>query len=167
MVLVPEAEGLVGPFRQLYDPAAAVGVPAHITINYPFLPAVRNNEFDTQELVQLFGVEKAFAFSLASVRNFPSVLYLAPEPPEPFAALIEAVERRYPDSPPYGGVFEAVVPHLTIADVAEPEDLPSIRRRFVAAAVGRLPIAGMADQVWLMDNRPGRWRIRESYPLRG
>ena len=38
VVLVPEAEAIVGRLRQRYDPSAAVGMPAHITINYPFLP---------------------------------------------------------------------------------------------------------------------------------
>ena len=38
VVLVPEAEAIVGRLRQRYDPSAAVGMPAHITLNYPFLP---------------------------------------------------------------------------------------------------------------------------------
>jgi len=38
VVLVPEAEAVVGWLRQRYDPSAAIGVPEHITINYPFLP---------------------------------------------------------------------------------------------------------------------------------
>ena len=37
VVLVPEAEASVGRLRQRYDPSAAVGMPAHITLNYPFL----------------------------------------------------------------------------------------------------------------------------------
>jgi len=36
VVLVPEAETLVEPFRKIFDPSAAKGMPAHITINYPF-----------------------------------------------------------------------------------------------------------------------------------
>jgi len=39
VVLVPEAGALVGRLRQRYDPSAAVGMPAHITLNYPFLPS--------------------------------------------------------------------------------------------------------------------------------
>jgi len=35
-ILVPEAEGLVGSFRVRYDPAAKDGMPAHITLLYPF-----------------------------------------------------------------------------------------------------------------------------------
>ena len=36
VVLVPEAEGVVKPFRDLHDPSAAAGMPAHITLLYPF-----------------------------------------------------------------------------------------------------------------------------------
>jgi hypothetical protein len=35
MGLVPEAESLVKPFRERYDPSAAVGVPAHISTGSP------------------------------------------------------------------------------------------------------------------------------------
>jgi len=38
VILVPEAEAIVGRLRQRYDPSAAVGMLAHITLNYPFLP---------------------------------------------------------------------------------------------------------------------------------
>lgn len=36
VVLVPEAEELVAPFRAAYDAAAAAGMPAHVTILFPF-----------------------------------------------------------------------------------------------------------------------------------
>ena len=36
VVLIPEAEALAGPFRDKYEPSAAAGVPAHITLLYPF-----------------------------------------------------------------------------------------------------------------------------------
>jgi hypothetical protein len=35
---VPAAEAAVGPYRALLDPSARDGVPAHITVLYPFLP---------------------------------------------------------------------------------------------------------------------------------
>ena len=37
VILVPEAEPLVRPFRHRFDPSAALGVPAHITLLYPFI----------------------------------------------------------------------------------------------------------------------------------
>ncbi len=46
---------------------------------------------------------------------FPAnVVYLAPDPAEPFVALTEALAAAFPDCPPYGGAFDEPVPHLTI-----------------------------------------------------
>ena len=36
VVLVPEAEVVVKSFRDQYDPLAANGCPAHVTLLYPF-----------------------------------------------------------------------------------------------------------------------------------
>ena len=38
IVAVPEAEPAVGALRARYDSSASWGVPAHITLLYPFLP---------------------------------------------------------------------------------------------------------------------------------
>ena len=54
MIVVPEAERLVKPFREKYDPSAAVGVPAHITLLYPFKPPAEINETVLDNLNQCF-----------------------------------------------------------------------------------------------------------------
>lgn len=36
VMLVPQSEALVRSFRDRYDPSAAEGIPAHITLLYPF-----------------------------------------------------------------------------------------------------------------------------------
>lgn len=38
LVPVPEAERVVSPHRASLDGAAALGVPAHVTVLYPFVP---------------------------------------------------------------------------------------------------------------------------------
>ena len=37
VVEVPEAEPLVGAWRLRFDPVAALGMPAHVTLLYPFV----------------------------------------------------------------------------------------------------------------------------------
>ena len=49
VILVPEAESMVKAFRERYDPAAQAGMPAHITLLYPFVPNVAESEW-RQEL---------------------------------------------------------------------------------------------------------------------
>jgi hypothetical protein len=43
IIVVPEAERLVKPFRDRHDPSAKDGVPAHITLLYPFKPPAEIN----------------------------------------------------------------------------------------------------------------------------
>jgi hypothetical protein len=107
VVAVPEAEPLVGPARSRYDLADKTGIPAHITILFPF--GDREDGLD-----ELFARFPPFDFALVSVRRWPTVLWLAPEPSEPFVALTNAVADRYPEYPPYGGEHDEVIPHLTV-----------------------------------------------------
>ena len=119
------------------------------------------------ELRALFGSIAPIEFALVETRRFPGVLYLAPHPAEPLRALIKAVAARYPDTPPYGGIFSEVVPHLTVAQPEDPAQLDAIAAEFEAAAAGRLPIPARAEQVVLMDNRAGPWEISATFQLGG
>lgn len=160
VALVPEAETLVGPFRARCDPSAAAGMPAHITINYPFLPRLA-----ADDLRDLFLGYLSFEFMLSKVRRWPDVLYLAPEPSTPINALIEQVGSRGTGSPPYGGRFADVIPHLTIAHTQDAAVLVRVAEEFVRASADILPIAARLEELWLMDNRDGRWVKRLRLPL--
>jgi len=165
VILVPESEPLVAGFRRRYDPAAAAGMPAHITLLYPFKHGDQVSDELLDGLSQLFGSAAAFHFSLAGTRRFPGVLYLAPEPAEPFKGLTQAIAKRYPETPPYGGAFSEVVPHLTVAYAAGEEELHSIEKDICRAASGTLPIQAFAGEVWLVGKREGYWHRHTSFPL--
>ncbi len=165
VILVPEAEPLVGPFRSKYDSSTAVGMPAHITINYPFLPVEKDKTSAVSKLKSLFSEHESFQFSLAAVKRLPGLLYLEPFPTRPFTELIRAVPERFPQSPPYGGIFKEVIPHLTVATTDDNEALEEINRQFTGVCVGRLPMRASARDVWLMDNGPGLWTTRISFAL--
>ena len=89
VVLVPEAEARVGSFRERHDPSAAAGVPAHITLLYPFLAPDEIDAAAIESLQQCFASIQPFRFALAGIRRFPGVLYVAPEPSEPFRELTD------------------------------------------------------------------------------
>jgi 2'-5' RNA ligase len=166
VVLVPEAEALVKAFRDKYDPSAAAGMPAHITLLYPFTPPTEIGAGELESLHNCFARFVPFSYSLAAVRRFPpEVLYLAPEPDQPFRDLTSAISEQYPDRPPYGGKFTDVIPHLTVAQVQNEDDLDRIAEDFAVAARGMLPIAASAVGVAFMDNRAGSWQIRDVYAL--
>jgi 2'-5' RNA ligase len=161
IVPVPHAEPIVGKHRMRYDPTAAEGVPAHITVLAPFLTREETAQEDVDRLRALFAAEPAFEFSLARVAAFPGVLYLAPEPAEPFVELTEAVWRNWPGRPPYGGAYEEVVPHLTVAAGDHP--FAGLREELGP----RLPITAAAREVWLIARlEPQWWSCVERFPLR-
>lgn len=165
VVLVPESEHLVSPFRERYDPSAAAGMPAHITINYPFTPLWPNWYEVILALEELLDRFPQFTFILPEIRRFPDVLYLAPAPSQPFRELIAAVTKRFPESPPYSGQIDEVVPHLTVAQIGERAKLDEVAEDLARHAIGQLPIHARAESVWLMDNRDGKWETQYEFLL--
>jgi 2'-5' RNA ligase len=164
LIAVPEAEPIVGRWRDRLDPSASKGVPAHITLLYPFAASEEIDPGVVAALGELFGPVSAFAFRLGELGRFPSVLYLRPEPVEAFRGLIDAVTRRFPAFPPYGGEFDESVPHLT---VAESDDV-AVLAEVEADLLPRLPLQARAVEAQLMvEDRDGRWRVAESLPFGG
>ena len=165
VVIVAEAEPLVGRFRSEHDPSAARGVPAHITINYPFIPGVDASPGTLSRLSKMFAAIEPFSFTLDHVGRFPNVVYLAPVPSAPFVQLIERTAHEFPDSPPYGGQFDGITPHLTVAQSSDTDLLATVERELSDVASSQLPLPAHADRVWLMDDREGRWQKRGCFAL--
>jgi 2'-5' RNA ligase len=164
-IFVPEAEGLVKPFRDRYDPSAAAGVPAHITLLVPFKPPDEINEAVLDDLRRCFARFAPFEFSLASIRRFTDVIYLAPEPDEPFRQLTLAIWERYPEAPPFGGKWPDIIPHLTVAQLTDEQQLDRIADELTQACREKLPIYATVVETLLMDNRSGRWLTRATFSL--
>jgi 2'-5' RNA ligase len=149
LIPVPAAEPVVGEWRLSYDPAAVLGVPAHITLLYPFVPARLIEERHLSSLDLIFSRQEAIEFTLEKVRTFPSgTVYLSPSPPEKFVRLTRLIHRSFPEHPPNEGRFDDVIPHLTIAD---PSPEPAITERIRASVAVTLPISTTADEIWLME----------------
>jgi 2'-5' RNA ligase len=163
VVEVPEAEPLVSEWRAKHDWSAQHGVPAHITLLFPFAPTEKVDDRLHAGLGALFANHPAFSFSLSHVARFPEVAWLAPEPADPFQALIEAIASRYPEYPPYEGIHDEVIPHLTVA-----EGGPELQDEVEAAITPSLPIEAEARSVsLLLEDESGWWNPGERYPLAG
>ena len=165
VVLVPEAEVLVESFRNRYDPSAALGVPAHVTILYPLKPPRELTTEVIRGLEELFSTVPGFEVSFTESGRFPGVLYLSPVPDETFRGLTEVVTRRFPEAPPYGGQFVDIIPHLTVAQVSDSDRLEEIAAEFERAAAGHLPIRTSVREISLLDNESGRWQVRHRFAL--
>lgn len=165
VAMVPEAEALVGRFRAQHDPSAVLGMPAHVTINYPFRPERDLTESDLAAVAAVCAAIPRLDFQLTAIRRFPSVVYLAPEPQSGLEALIAAVAARFPDSPPYAGRHRQVIPHLTVAQIEDASALEAVAREFQAVARARLPIACHISEITLFDNPRGRWEAGAVFAL--
>jgi 2'-5' RNA ligase len=157
VVLVPEAEPLVSRMREMHDPLTSRELPAHITLLYPFKDPDTIDETVLRSLTHYFRTFARFRFSLTRTGNFPGVLYLLPEPSEPFLRLTESLGKLYPEHPPYGGVHANLIPHLTVAEMAEPDQLEEITTAFRRDCGGLLPVEASVSEVWLMVEREGCW----------
>jgi 2'-5' RNA ligase len=103
-------------------------VPAHVTVLYPFVAP----EALTEDLITTLAavVRSVTAFDCRFVRTRwfdQDVLWLEPEPAQPFRQLTAAVWRPFPQHPPYAGAYDDVIPHLTIAEQRLAELPPSSR----------------------------------------
>jgi 2'-5' RNA ligase len=163
VVEVPAAEPLVSEWRAKHDWSAERGVPAHITLLYPFVPTERVDDGLLSALRELFASQPAFSFRLTRVARFPDVAWLAPEPADRFSALTELIFARYPDYPPYEGIHDEVIPHLTVA-----EGGVDLQDEVEAALTPHLPFEADAASVALLaEDEAGRWHSAERFPLGG
>jgi 2'-5' RNA ligase len=161
IVAVPEAEALVGAWRAKHDWSAQHGVPAHVTLLFPFVPSEEVDEQLIGDLRDLFGSQPAFAYRLPRVDRFPEVAWLAPEPDEPFRRLTELIVSRYPDHPPYEGIHNDVIPHLTVG-----EGDTTLQDEIDAALTPHLPIYAEARGVTLLlEDDMGHWRVCGEFPF--
>jgi 2'-5' RNA ligase superfamily len=170
LVLVPAAEPAVGEHRARLDASARDGVPAHLTVLYPFLPAGLIDNAVLALLAGLFAGVRAFRFTLDRVDWFgDDVVWLGPRDEAPFRALTELAFAAFPSCPPYGGQYADVIPHLTVGHRG---GMPALRAAGEAVR-HRLPVEAAATEVTLMtgpppgnlDIPPGQWRTMAAFGL--
>lgn len=162
VVHVPEAEPLVGEWRRAHTHDAPLGMPAHVTLLYPFVPRARVGEAEPR-LAELLAGHDAFDATFARTARFPAVLYLEPEPPGRFLDLTAAIAQTWPEHPPYEGAHETVVPHLTVAESEDAALLDAI----AAEVEPGLPLRQRVQAASLfVEGDDGRWREHSRLPLR-
>jgi 2'-5' RNA ligase len=164
VIAFPELSPVVDEWRERTSAdRTSMGIPPHVTLLHPFVPA-EDVESELEELRALCAATPSFDVSFQELRRWPGMAYLAPEPPEPFARLTEAIVERWPDYPPYEGIHETVIPHLTVAYGND-----SLRAEVEADVTPQLPIeAYVVEAVLLEELDPDvRWGERARFKLAG
>lgn len=167
MVVVPEAEAVVAPWRALGELVAPRSVPAHVTVLYPFaMPPLGEALLATVAAT----VVRRPVFEVTFWRTgvfAERLLYLEPDPSEPFLALTRELTERFPDHPPYAGEVpvELVKPHLTVAFGLAPQPL----REALAALGAMAPIIvhTVTHVTVLAEDEHQEWQVVAEAPLGG
>ncbi|VXC57010.1 2'-5' RNA ligase family protein [Nocardioides sp. AX2bis] len=160
LVRCPAAERVVGGHRSRHDASGRVGVPAHVTVLYPFLDPRELADTDLDRVAEVAARVAPFDLVLGGTAWFDEkVLYLAPDDPSPLVELTRAVAASFPAHLPYEGRFSDPVPHLTVA-----HDQPlEVLREVEASILPQLPVLQRVEAIELWTGpRPalgvGRWR---------
>jgi 2'-5' RNA ligase len=166
VVLVPEAEPVVSEVRARHDPSVRLGVPAHVTLLFPFMPPAAVSAPVQGSLCSLFAGFKSFSVCFAEVCRWPQEAYLPPQPSTPFIALTRGIVSAFPEYPPYEGRHALIVPHLTVAQgSAAAADRAIEEISAVLAEAG--PIQSTCRAATLLENSGGSWRVMHTYPFAG
>ncbi len=171
LLVCPGAEYAVATERARFDRAAQDGVPAHITVIYPFKLLELLTAGDHRRLEEL--AAKCGTFSVRVSRSGwfgDSVVYLAPDDPAPIALLTRQVWSAFPDFPPYAGKFADSVPHLTVGHDHSARELKAAEH----SVSQRLPFTQQVDHLELWAGpavegrtQPAPWRHIRDYQLDG
>ncbi len=165
VVPVPAAEPRVGALRAALDPSAALGVPAHVTIMFPFVPPADLDDGVLAALREVFAAAPAFEVEFSTVRWFSDVVWWAPEPAGPFVALTRAVSARFGMKPYEGGHGDAITPHLTIGHGAPIEQMRAAEAEVTAGPPVR---ADVRSAVLMTGSRvPASWTTVADLPFGG
>jgi 2'-5' RNA ligase len=161
IVPVPAAELKVEPWMERYLPIWKLGVPAHVTLLFPFPTLDQLGASARAELAARFADTPAITVTFDTVGQFPDVVYLAPEPRDWFIRQTEALSSHF-GLRPYGGLHAEIVPHLTVARHAD----PAVQAQIADALRQVVPIVTSVHEVWLVEEEPsGRWQRAAVFPL--
>ncbi|MGI6876972.1 2'-5' RNA ligase family protein [Amycolatopsis sp. 3B14] len=158
---VPAADPLLARAAEL-SPAARRGLPAHISLLYPFRPAADLDEATVTALADALERQPAMEVRFERCHHHDGFVYLRPDPLQPLTGLIAALRRRWPGVVPYDGRFgEDVGAHLTVAMGASPREAAAL----VRAVEATLPLSARLTEAWLAVF-DGAWQPRGRFRFR-
>ena len=165
VVIVVDRPELETIYRDSFPVFAELGIPLHVTLLYPFAPPEELGSA-LAILQTVLSHHQPFTYELTELRTFPRTIWLAPEPAGPFVALTEAIEAALPQYPHWGGAFEVVIPHATLMDGVEENEVESTLTRLRPLVEPLLPVELSAYEATVLVEQPdGPWVSGALLPL--
>jgi 2'-5' RNA ligase len=141
---------------------AARGVPAHLTLLYPFVAWDSLDASVARRVAEIAAAHEPFAYTLTGAARWHDTVYVAVEPVEPFVVLQADLAGTFPDYPIYGAPADfAFVPHVTVAEGRAVNDAETIR----TPAWSDLPARRTADALEVIATDGGPWQVVWRIPL--
>lgn len=158
VIPVPAAGPLLASVAARYPGTVREGVPAHVSLLYPFVPADELDERVTGTLGKLLVEQVPVTVKFVECYRRGGFVALRPDPIAGLTELVNAARRRWPDVKPYGGIYGDVEPHVTVAVSSSEETAATIEREVTAD----LPISAELREAWVVVFE-GRWTLRERF----
>src|SRR6266508_3538539 len=158
VLLAPNADDALHELRVRYFRNLERRMPAHVTMLFPFRSSV--DDATLNEITDVCAGLRPFDAMFSVVGRFRhAVVWLRPEPASGFERMSDAVLAAFPDCNPYGGAHSGRTLHLTVAS-----RLRGTESARLADEVGAmLPIADHIDELTLMVEHGGGWRVERSW----
>ncbi|MFJ8565614.1 2'-5' RNA ligase family protein [Streptomyces sp. NPDC093514] len=162
VIVVPDAAPLLDAARRIAPAHVRHGVPAHVSLLYPFVPEpalTGQDERSVRSLAARFPAADLVLEDLVTASGFVGVTVAELQP------IADAFRARWPGVRPYGGRFGAQpAAHVTVALGA---DDPTATAHVRAAVGSLLPLRARAAAVQLVALTAEGWRPRLTAPLGG
>lgn len=164
---VPAADHLLSVVERRHPGAVRPGVPAHLSLLYPFLPTtdledIAANSSVKATLAALFAAQPPISTQFRRCRRRDGFVYLLPDPATELEKLTAAVRGHFPQITPYAGRYQDVGPHVTVAMGASADSADAIERDVNAL----FPVTAELSEAWLVAFQ-GQWSLRDRYPFGG
>jgi len=159
VVMAPQAQPAVDLCNAAMPPERRLRAPAHITIVYPFIPPALIDAAGP-ELRSFFSAQPPLRFALDVGWFGREVLLLRPNPEDALVALTRAVVARWPKYPYYGGAYDVIQPHVSLA-FGHRDELEPLADEVSAIA----PIEVEATKVSLLTGPHELMTVFDHYPL--
>ncbi|GLW04422.1 2'-5' RNA ligase family protein [Streptomyces lavendulae] len=160
VIVLPDAAPLLDAAWRIDPALVRRGVPAHVSLLYPFVPKpalTGRDEEAVRSLAARFPAADLFLEEVVTASGFVAVGVPGLQP------IVDAFRARWPGLRPYGGRFGArPAAHVTVAMGA---DDPATAARVRAAIGSLLPLRTRAAAVQLVVQTEGGWQPRFTAPL--
>ena len=148
--------------REAGEASARMGIPPHVTVLYPFVPAAELTPAVRSALAGIAADHRPFVATMGPPEIRDDMVWLVPRDQGPFLRLTASVHARWPEHPPYGGTHPDLIAHLLVIQTADRLEREAAR----AAAMRVCPFhAAVTELEVLTEDDEGRWRLRWRLPL--